>query len=174
MNIQTCNGCPLRKVDGERCKILQSKLDAVKGAGLTSIRFRCAVRLSLFRPGDEVAFSIYVPGEEEILNCLGIVMDMRQTRVLVYVIRDEVNEQHTEAPIVLLQHARIRKTGKLHPICIYCGRPQGVEIKMLDGGLTDGRQTYHDWECSRWLDDGLDSRPAPCQFEIAGKGDSAP
>ena len=171
MNIPTCNGCPLRKADDARCPILQSKLDVVRGAGLTSIKFKCEKRFSAFRPGDEVAFSIYVPGyEDEVLDCLGIVMEMRQTRVQVYVIRDEVNEQHTEAPIVFLRHNRVKKTGKRHPVCIYCGKPQGVEIKILDNGLTNGKQTYHDWECNRWIIDGDDSRCALCQFESAGNG----
>lgn len=47
MNYRTCHRCPLRTVAGVRCELLEAKAKAVKGLGLTSIKWNCAERLAL-------------------------------------------------------------------------------------------------------------------------------
>lgn len=138
MNVPTCYRCPERTRNGSRCPILQQKLDAVRGVGLSSIRFYCQTRLNLFKPGDVVEFQIYSHEHSEDwlsgelvqgspLDCRGIVMRNKGRKVLVYVDDDD---DSTERPIVNLYLDGLHKTGERHPVCIHCGKPEGKDIEL--------------------------------------------
>lgn len=158
-------------VDGVRCEILQSKLDAVRGVGLTSIKFKCEKRLALFAPGDVVAFDLMeVERDEEFGDsscwnaCEGVIMRMEPTRALICVLQDRC-EIETVRPIMRLKHGGLRKTGEKYSVCIHCGRPEGVEIKLPDFGQSGPDARLHDWECTE-RDHG---HTLPCVFGSDGE-----
>ena len=167
LNIPTCYRCPERAKDGVRCPILQAKLDGVRGLSLSSFKFKCEKRLSLFTPGDEVDFDIgkTIDDEFDFLACTGIVMRMYPTKALIYVSESEYDA--VNVPVMRLRHDGLRKTGKRHPVCIHCGRPEGAEIKLSNQGSPAYPKGLHDWECNRWEN----GRYQPCEYRLVEGGE---
>lgn len=150
MNIRTCHGCPLRHVDGKRCEILEAKVKAVCGLGLTSIAFNCPTKKALFRPGQCVQFL----GSTDIgidsnhysdVEFLGWVMGWKGDKVRIVC-------EETDYPIICIYPRKIQVPDPtIHGeeaifdrrVCIHCGMPEGVQIWIKPKGAEDS----HRWEC---------------------------
>lgn len=160
VNIPTCYRCPERMKDGKRCEILQGKLDAVKGAGVTSIRFKCDRRVAipcLVAPGDVVVFEIYEKGCPDEMQCRGIVMRtwLAGEKVLLYVEPEAGEYGETEYPVIKLRPEHLCKTGEVHPVCTECYRPKGKTFKI---------RSAHDPEEREWMYCGLEGEDDRCTY----------
>ena len=154
MNVPTCYRCPERHPDKldtrKRCPILQGKLDAVKGAGLSSIAFKCDKRQALFQPGEVVEFRLLVDDEGGTgpEDMTGIVMATKGRKVRIY-------SETTNRPVIALYPDMLKKTGETHTVCIHCGRPKGKEFEV-----TSNAGEKHKWECLHPFEQCVYQEPA--------------
>lgn len=166
MNIPTCYRCPERHPDPLdkklRCPILQAKLNSVKGADLSLIVFRCEKREQLFRPGDVVTFRLYIRGSEQSSDMEGIVMSRNGRKWRIFCEDDDC-----ERAVINLYPDGLHKTGRHHPTCVHCGRPQGKEFSVA----TRNDPTPHEWSCTN-LRDGCEFQEEQMRLEEADR-DSA-
>lgn len=161
MNIPTCYRCPKRHNPDDPwydrkpfCERLISKLTAVRGIGLTVIKFPCPERKSLFSPGDVVTFSLpvaYGPdGDCRTTPMEGTVMRISGRRWMVY-----SDSPGCHRKIVILYPDRLKKTGESRQICKHCALPIGVERPIMKSGEA--------WSCrSDWTDEGEEIQ-RPCE-----------
>ena len=61
MKTVTCNGC----VGDGACEIQKAKRAALRGLGITTVKFICKERRDLFAPGQPVIFTTYVVDEDD-------------------------------------------------------------------------------------------------------------
>lgn len=148
MNIPTCYRCPERNRGDERCAILAAKAKSVKGLGLTSIKFNCEKRPTLFTPGDIVSFELWDGEFDRLVRLTGIVMRTKGRKVMIY-------SGETERSVLWLYPDGLHKTGRSAPVCVRCGAPQGAEILIK----TSGDEKPRAWECSNYDDQGMKSLP---------------
>lgn len=162
MNVTTCYRCPERHPDPLnpklRCPILQSKLNAVKGAGLSSISFKCERRTSLFTPGDIVSFALAVAYDAErgvpIRKCVtGYVIQAKGRKFLVYC-------ERSNNKLIWLYPDGLTQTGKVRA-CIHCGAPEGIHIRYQKD---QEQETI--WTCTRatYNQEAGYMEPQPCVF----------
>lgn len=165
MQMNPCRTCPFK---GD-CEIRDKKREAVKGLGLTSIKFRCEKLRKAFVPGmkvkarlDYVATGMRVScdSQEYITECLvvdAIVMKFTFGKVRIYVPYDE-----TEVPkndgfpawwlqklngggpgdcihILRVQPDRLTATDEYVSTCRHCGMPEYIEKP-------------NEWHC-RWVNE---------------------
>lgn len=138
MNIPTCYRCPERHRDLKRCEILQAKLDAVKGIGLTMIRFQCEKRPTLFQPGEVVEFNLWNPSHPEGNESMyiGTVMRYKDRKVLIH-------SEETEHSVLWLWTDKLRKTGARKTVCVHCGLPRGADVYIRDTSTGKDKE----WDC---------------------------
>lgn len=160
MNVPTCYRCPKRHDSTDQryprkpvCDRLVAKLNAVRGIGLTVIKFPCPERQALFAPGDVVKFSLPVvwgpDGDCRTVPMEGVIMRITGRRWMVY-----SNSSGCHRKIVKLYPDRLKKTGESRPICKHCALPIGVERPVMRSGEA--------WSCqSDWTDEGEEIQ-RPC------------
>jgi len=136
MNIPTCYRCPLRTDPTvERwkrkpvCKLLLSKLEAVRGAGLTVIKFPCPTRDSIFQSGECVYFSLPISGPDGVdrrVKVDGVIMRRKGRKWLLYCNHPDISRH-----VINMYPDALRKTGEVKPLCRHCGLPMGVERPIM-------------------------------------------
>ncbi len=165
MNVRTCYRCPERHPDPlnrrKRCPVLQEKLNAVRGAGLTNIEFKCEKRKQLFKPGEVVRFTL-TKGENPLhggtieAQAEGIIMKADGRRYLLY-------SEDTNFCLARLYPDSLHRTGERVRVCIHCAKPEGVTIQLPHKNSEESAQ----WVCrySTDFDTSIGGYQAlPCEY----------
>jgi hypothetical protein len=152
--VQTCYRCPKRGYRFARnyCQILDAKLKAVKGLGLTRIAFKCEVREGLFPPGAVVRFERWEDYDDHYsrgMEGTGIVMRTKGRKVLIY-------SEDIERTVSWWYPDKLQDTGKRASVCRHCGRPEGKTIQLPHHKEAAQRKgsphvidmTPTEWECT--------------------------
>lgn len=132
----TCNGCAIDKASCARRNSLRS---AVKGLGLTSVRFKCADRVSLYQPGERVSVTWPVLFDDEWTNetwPATVIQDAADGKFVIRV--DNVDSDYeTPASEYMKNASRFAKVSKAklakldepaRNICASCGAYTAEEI----------------------------------------------
>lgn len=136
---QTCLGCG---VDRNSCQIRASIRAGIKGLGLTSIKFNCGDRVSIFQPGERVFVKWNIPDYDD-CDCYGhaswqeniwpaTVVQETVDRKFVIKVDDVLSDEDMPAKEWIKNHnlfckVRRSKLSKLNepqrPICENCLEP---------------------------------------------------
>lgn len=162
MNIRVCYGCPLRlvgvpgNIHPKRCSILQAKLRGVKGLGLASIDFKCPTKLALFAPGQCVTFMGADPdGGYGVFEGYVYKWDSNKVRVV---------SEETDKPFCRIRPDRLSLVpGKERRVCVHCGLPEGVRIKVKMADDPEPRE----WVCRMDYAEAWPhgETPIPCEYQ---------
>jgi hypothetical protein len=68
MYMATCAGCKFRD-DCDHRAFMRQKL---RGAGITSVKFICKIRETIFKPGQPVIFRTFVSADDDLGNALSV------------------------------------------------------------------------------------------------------
>lgn len=165
MNIPTCFRCPKRHNPDDSwfdrkpfCELLVSKMNGVRGLGLTVIKFACPTRDGLFSPGDVVTFSLpvsYSPeGDARTVPMEGVIMRRIGRKWFLY----SASEGCTQK-VMKLYPDKLKKTGETRPLCIHCGLPMGVERPLMEYDKP--------WYCrTDYNDNTMEEVHLPCEAAI--------
>ncbi len=163
MYVRPCRNCPHR----EGCDIKASKLESLRGLGLTSVNFKCDKRLSELQPGQRIEFVMgdgAGHGEDWAeYTFTGIVMRPRGSKILVWLVSrdDDVYEDapgpHPQVcqnllvsgknPIKLSPNRVTPVAGALVPLCPDCDQPEGTKA---DEARSPGTQPWFCPRCAGW------------------------
>lgn len=157
MYMTPCRSCPHSH---KSCAIKDAKRVAVRGAGLTSMNFRCEKRLSTLPPGQRVVMTLqnevtlggyndYEYQDWEDVDIVGTVMrEARRGRVLVWL--DEMTTRERN-PVALWPHLMKPIEGHRVAVCSECGQPEG----------TKPIKAWSCWKCEGLEEIGIDEFGRP-------------
>lgn len=149
---RTCARCAFEKAPCERRAEVAAR---IKGTGLTSVTFRCALRTSLFHPGQRVAVTWEVYGEPSYYECPSSLESWPATVVqetakgFVILVDDVESDEGTPARDYirnekLFCNVRVGKLKALEEpdrrVCGFCGNPEAADgtVPGCDGAEMGG------------------------------------
>ena len=172
MNIPTCYRCPSRK----GCVLLAAKRAAVKGAGLTVIKFKCTRREALFAPGQPVSFKVWTRCDKDDRpdGYRPVLVELEGWIWRHYGRKFQVVSMMTDAPVIKLYPDVIQAIeGEWRRCCVHCGKPEGVADRLIrkgDSGESDYICRYTDGVYTIYGTEVTPPRPMLCEYRVADGG----
>ncbi|MFN6952495.1 MAG: hypothetical protein ACK4NE_07865 [Albidovulum sp.] len=140
MHLNTCTGCKFKGV----CDHAAHLRAAIKGHGIRSVKFSCAEREPVFRPGDPAIFTTYISDPDEEHRCgveevsfAGVVIDQRGSKVIGFIkpdsrdIHGEVIFEAKGNGYVKMPIKRVRPDPSREPVeiktCRWCASNYAID-----------------------------------------------
>lgn len=138
MHLNTCTGCKFKGDCGHAAHLR----DTLKGHGIRSIKFACAKREPVFRPGDAAIFTTKVASDPNDMPVLasfpGVVIEQKGSKVVGFVrpyVKDIGGEDFTFEPngngYVKMPLTRVRPDPSREPVeiktCRWCASNYAID-----------------------------------------------